>query len=169
MKHEELAYVVDGDDNVITTKKRGEITPDERVRIVSIWIENDKDEVLIAKRASTMSLDPGLWGPSAAGGVKVGSSYEQTAVEEVSEEVGLDVSAEQLTSKGMMLYETRRNGKRMCAVFSIQCNWSIEKFTIEPSEVDEIKWIAKNELARDIRQNPHKYLESADMWEKYFR
>lgn len=169
MKREELGYVVDEDDNVIATKARGDILPSERVRIVCVWVENSQNQVLIAKRASTMSLDPGLWGPSAAGGVKVGSDYKATAIEELSEEIGLKVSTKDLLSRGMMLYETPRNGKRMCAVFSVKCDWPIENFITEPTEVDEIKWISKDDLAQDIKQSPKKYLESADLWERYFR
>ncbi len=168
MIHNELAYVVDENDNIITTKERGKVLPSERVRIVAIWVENNRHEVLIAKRASTMSLDPGLWGPSAAGGVKVGSDYEHTALEEAEEEIGLKVSLSELIPKGKMLYETKKNGKRMCGVFTIKCNWPIEKFKTEPTEVDEIKWVSKQELAQDIKQNPQKYLASADLWEQYF-
>jgi isopentenyldiphosphate isomerase len=167
MIHDELAYVVDDDDRVITIKKRGEVLPSERVRIVSIWLVNTKGEVLIAQRSKSMSLDPGLWGPSAAGGVKVGASYEQAAIEEIKEELGYTAELTDLIPKGKMVYETAQNGKRMCAVFLIKTDWPIEKFKTEPKEVEEIKWIAKTELIDDIKTNPRKYLASAEMWHKY--
>lgn len=168
MIRDELAYVVDDNDNVITTKKRGDILLTERERIVAIWVENLQGEVLIAKRASTMKHDPGLWGPSAAGGVKVGSNYEQTAIEELSEELGLTIQVPDLVLKGKMIYETKKNGKRMCAVFKVISDWPIEKFQIEPTEVDEIKWITKSNLENDIKRNPAKYLASADLWPDHF-
>lgn len=167
MIYDELAYVVDDNDNIIATKERGKVLTSERVRIVSVWVENDKNEVLIAKRSSSMPLDPGLWGPSAAGGVKVGSNYEQTALEEVAEEIGLKVHLSDLIPKGKMVYETKKNGKRMCAVFTVKSNRSVSQFTTEPTEVDEIKWISKNDLVKDIKQNPEKYLASAELWRNY--
>lgn len=167
MEYGEGAYVVDDNDNVLTTKQRDEITPDERVRIVAIWVENSMGEILIAQRAKSMSLDPGLWGPSAAGGVKVGSSYEETALEELREEIGLEVSQSELNPKGKMVYETTKNGKRMCAVFSVNCNWPIAKFKTEPTEVESIQWIKKSVLLADIKNNPSKYLASAELWEQY--
>lgn len=168
MKHEKT-YVVDEEDNVITTKYRDEVSLDERVRIVAIWVHNSNSEVLLAQRAKTMSLDPGLWGPSAAGGVKVGSDYEQTAKEELFEELGLNVDSEKLHLERLenMVYETKKNGKRMCAVFKVIVDRTASDFKIEPAEVEEIKWIKKSDLINDIKVNPGKYLASCELWVKY--
>lgn len=64
----EKAYVVDEKDNIIDIKFRIDTTPQDRIRIVGIWVENSKQEVLIAQRSHGKRLDPGKWGPSAAGG-----------------------------------------------------------------------------------------------------
>jgi isopentenyldiphosphate isomerase len=171
MSKREKVYVVDKDDNILEEKWRDETTPEDRIRIVSVWVENSKGEVLLARRAETMRLHPGLWGPSAAGGVTVGEDYLISAKKELSEELGLDIDKEGIAiiRVGKYLYGTNapNDGLRMLAVFLVKVNWQIQQFTYPEDEVAEIKWIAKANLKRELRSKPDTYLPHAGDWEQY--
>jgi isopentenyldiphosphate isomerase len=61
--------IVNEQDEILYYKEREETTRDEIRRIVSLYVFNEKNEVLIAKRHSSKTLDPNLWGPAVAGTV----------------------------------------------------------------------------------------------------
>lgn len=166
----EKVYVVDEDDNVIEEKWRDETVPSDRIRIVGIWVENSKGEILLARRALTINLHPGLWGPSAAGGVTVGETYLESAKKEVSEEIGLDVDREGIPFEQIdkHTYGTIDDGGlRMLAVFLAKVDWPIEKFTYPEDEVAEIKWVSREELKHELEINPNEYLPHAKTWDRY--
>lgn len=165
----EKVYVVDEKDNVISEKWRDETVPSDRIRIVSIWVENHSGEVLIAQRNRKKKIHPGLWGPSAAGGVTVGESYEMAAKKELFEEIGLDIDEHNinLVKIDKYLYGTLDDGLRMMTVFSTTIDWPIEKFAYPAVDVEALKWITKEKLALDLMSHPEQYLPHANTWEHY--
>lgn len=167
----EKVYVVDENDTVLEEKWRDEATPDDRIRIVAVWVENSKGEILLAQRAHHMRLHPGLWGPSAAGGVTVGEDYLTSAKKELSEELGLDVEKENaaITQIDKHLYGTAAedDGLRMLAVFLVHVDWPLEKFIYPENEVAALKWISKEVLRQDLQEHPEKYLPHANTWKRY--
>lgn len=167
----ERVYVVDEHDNILKEKWRSETTPNDRIRIVAIWVYNNRDEVLIAKRAKTKKLHPGLWGPSAAGGVTVGEDYKAAAKKELFEELGLDIAHDnlELAEVDKYLYGTEApdDGLRMLAVFAVNTSWKLNQFTYPEDEVAEIKWIKKSDLKNDITNNPEKYLPHSQSWFRF--
>jgi len=168
----EKVYVVDENDTVLEEKWRDDTTPSDRIRIVSVWVSNSSGELLIAKRAKHMKLHPGLWGPSAAGGVTVGETYVESAKKEVTEELGLDIEALKIkiTQIDKHTYGTSApgDGVRMLAVFEVNVDWPIEKFTFQKEEVAAIKWISKSDLKKDIKIHPELYLPHASTWDNIF-
>lgn len=64
-------------------------------RSVHIWIVN-KDKVLLQKRSESKESFPGKWDISAAGHISVGEEPCECAVRELQEEIGVDVSCQDL-------------------------------------------------------------------------
>lgn len=86
----EHIVIVDESDNVIGHKERTEIDDQhDTYRVSSVWVFNSKHEILIAQRKLTKKKDPSLWGPSVAGTVEAGESYEKNAYKETAEELGI--------------------------------------------------------------------------------
>lgn len=171
MSKREKVYVVDEQDNVLEEKWRDETTPKDRIRIVSVWVENSHGEVLIARRAFGERLHPGLWGPSAAGGVTVGEDYLTAAKKELEEEVGLAVEKEGLAIEQVDQHtygtDAPDDGLRMLTVFLVKVDWPLEKFVFPKDEVAELKWISKSDLKKELDTHPEEYLPHASTWKRY--
>lgn len=164
MAKDDLAVVVDDEDNIIGYKASGK-TKDQRIRITAIWLKNSQDQILIAQRSSSKWLHPLKWGPAAAGTVEKGESYLVNAEKELEEEIGVnDVALQELT-KQFYEFET---GKRVCMWYQAIIDWPIDKFTLQEDEVEQIKWVDKAWLKQDLAKNPDHYVPSAQTWIKLF-
>lgn len=88
---EEKFDVVDENDNVlgIATRKECHSNPKLIHRGVHIFIFNSDEKLLLQKRSIKKDLYKGYWSSSAAGHVKSGETYEQTAKTELKEELGI--------------------------------------------------------------------------------
>lgn len=86
----EILEVVDADDKVIGTATRAEI---HRLgllhRAVHIFIFNKSGDVYVQRRSDSKDRHASKLDSSAAGHVDPGESYEQTAVRELEEELGI--------------------------------------------------------------------------------
>jgi isopentenyldiphosphate isomerase len=151
--------VVDEFDNIIGAKFRHEIGRDEIYRVASVWVVTPNGQgykVLIAQRKLTKKHDPGKWGPSVAGTVDEGETYEINAVKELGEEVGLldvvlmPMDSESKFHDGACKYFLER--------FIAMGDWRESDFVKQDSEVEDLKLIDIDELIVDVRQNPEKFL-----------
>ena len=88
----EKVIVVDKNNNIIGSKYRDELQSNDIIRVVGVWIENEKGEVLIAQRSFNKKHDPGKWGPAVAGTLEEGESYALNILKEVKEEIGISLS-----------------------------------------------------------------------------
>ena len=79
------------------TKVRGQkLLSGEYHLFVHIWIQNDKKEYLIQKRADHLEWQPGVWAIT-GGSVLAGEDSLTGAIRETSEEVGINLQAAQMT------------------------------------------------------------------------
>lgn len=86
----EMLAVVDENDEVVGSERRDVIHRDGlKHRAVHIFALSKKGEIFLQKRSRLKDKCPGLWDSSAAGHVDAGESYEECAVRELAEELGL--------------------------------------------------------------------------------
>lgn len=164
MSQGEQAILVDSDDNVIAYKDRYNLGPNDRMRMVVIWIEDGNGNVLIHKRATGKKVGPNLWENAAGGGVAKGETYEQAAYKELSEELGLDDVALEYVAKTQF---TSHNGPKMCGWYK----GTIDKSTLlspDEREVQEVKWVDAAELLDDRETYPDNYMPSSQNWRHLF-
>jgi len=91
----EYLDIVNDKDEVIGKGERGEVHKKKLLhRAVHILILNSKDELLYHLRTATKKQYPLHWNSSAAGHVQAGKDIEQSAQEELDEELGIDISLE---------------------------------------------------------------------------
>ena len=88
----ELFIIADKDDNIIGYKTREECHNDKTLihRAVGVILFNAKGEILFQKRSKTKDLYPGMYAISTSGHVSKGESYEETALRELREEMGIE-------------------------------------------------------------------------------
>ena len=95
------------------------------------------------------------WGPAVAGTNDKGESYESNIIKEAEEEIGLKGHSFQKSKK------VRYNGKHnfFCQWFTFTFDKKPDKFKIQEDEVEQIKWFKKEELLKEIEQNPDDFLD----------
>jgi len=134
--------IVDADDNFLYYKDpkerdlRKEIT-----RSSAVWLIDEKGEILVAKRSVNKRHYPNIWGTSAAGGLEGEESYEENAIRETKEELGINIDK-------VISGPTRReygNHEFWAQYFFFHVS-SNTKFTLQESEVDEVRWVSLKEL-----------------------
>ncbi|MDR1033090.1 MAG: NUDIX domain-containing protein [Candidatus Nomurabacteria bacterium] len=155
--------VVNEHDEVIGAKSREEIGRDEIYRVSAVWVvvpRGGRYKVLIAQRKLTKKHDPGKWGPSVAGTVDEGETYESNAVKELGEEVGLaGVEPVPIDGRSKFHDEFGDGGYRyFFKRFIAKGDWQESDFTKQESEVENLKIVDIDELICDIKQRPGKFL-----------
>lgn len=157
----ELIIVVDENDSQIGVIDRDVVDYEHQIyRVAALWVVNVKGQVLIAQRKFTKKKDPGLWGPSVAGTVEQGETYEQNIKKEAFEEIGL--KNVELRPAVKQYVDTPR--KYFCQWFIAWVDWvGTANFTIQEDEVEAIAWIKFEDLLQDYKNSPQKYIPSFGM------
>lgn len=120
-------------------------------RHVSCWIINKKGLVLLQRRAYTKDKNPGLWAKT-GGHVDAGESPEQATIRELKEEIGLDVSKENL-----MYASIYKSSENTCFgyEFVVVTDKEIKEFELQKEEVYEVKYFTIEEIEESfIQKNP---------------
>lgn len=161
---------VDENDNVIGAGTKEEYLRKGIVhRIARVFLFNSKGEILLQKRAATLRAYPGQWDQSVAGHVDEGESYDDAAIREMKEEVGV-VTKLHFVGK---YYSEEIMGDILKKRFSALYTGVTDADPVpDASEVSEIRWVSRDELRNWIARqeadftpgavNAFRYLESKE-------
>jgi 16S rRNA (adenine1518-N6/adenine1519-N6)-dimethyltransferase len=98
--HGEMFDVVDESDQVLRQASRHEVHKNGwRHRAVHIFVFNRAGELFLQKRSRWKDVHPSRWDSSAAGHLNAGEDYEETALREVREEMGVEVGRVELLAR----------------------------------------------------------------------
>ncbi|OGI45475.1 hypothetical protein A2121_00935 [Candidatus Nomurabacteria bacterium GWB1_40_6] len=148
--------IVDENDIVLYYKDRKDRDLRKEIsRSSAIWITNEKGDILIAKRSKNKVNFPNIWGPSAAGTVEEGESYESNIIKEVKEEIGIELDNLSLGPK-----ERESDNHEFFGQYFFSKISSNTKFILQESEVDEVRWISLGELEKWYMENPKDFIVS---------
>jgi isopentenyldiphosphate isomerase len=150
----EIVPIVNDKDKIIAYKNRDDILDEDIYRITALWITNSTNEILIAQRTLTKKINPGKWGPAVAGTVAKGETYKTTIVREALEELGLKNIKPKTGPK------QRSNGthKYFRQWYFLKLDINLKDLKLQKSEVQNVRWISRKDLLKDIKNNPKKYL-----------
>ena len=88
--HDEIIQIVDEDNTEIAAVPRRVMRDQNLIHRASyILVFNSKDELFILRRTMTKDIYPGYWDVAAGGVVLALENYEESAVRELGEELGL--------------------------------------------------------------------------------
>jgi isopentenyldiphosphate isomerase len=105
-------------------------------RAVHVLVFNGRGEVFLQKRSMAKDNFPGLWDSSASGHVDSGEAYDESAVREVREEIGLTIASPPRLFRVEACVET---GQEFVWVYRVE---SEGPFVLNPDEIDAGGWFA---------------------------
>jgi isopentenyldiphosphate isomerase len=150
---EEILDVVDSNDQVIESLPRSEVYKrgDCIIRGCWLFIQNSKGQLWIPRRAKTKSLFPDALDGSAVGHVSAGETYEEAAIRETEEEVGIKLKPEELVCIGRMgPDQLAAMNNRTRAFIKVYLLKSDETPEFDKSEYSEYYWLTPEEIIKRI-------------------
>lgn len=154
---QEMFVVVDKHDRIVGYRTRYECHHNKHLihRGANLVIFDENGRTLLQKRSMTKDIRPGYWQNAVGGHVSKGESYKQAIEREMREELGLTVSV-RLYKKFLFAYA---NETEMEAVFIGE---SRGPFYPNRQEVDEVKFLGKDELQKSIQSGEVRLTELAE-------
>ena len=156
----EKVIVVDENNKIIGAKYRSELDgKKDIIRVSGIWIENEKGEILLVQRSFNKKYDAGKWGPSAAGTLEVGDTYESNIIKEVAEELGVFIESKDVRHIKTFFLEAMNNF--FVGLFYAKMN-SQTKFKLQKEEVEAIRWLFIDEIRKRINSHLEEFTTHFD-------
>lgn len=122
-------------------------------RIVRIMVEDDRGRILLQKRSAHMDTFPNCWDHSAAGHVDPGETYEQAAVCETAEEIGLENI--ELKHIGTWRSHDTVDGRILNRINKLyRAKVKSPKLVLQESEVTDVEWFTPDEIRQLVKNHP---------------
>lgn len=150
---EEIFDVVNERDEVVGQNTRRDV---HRLgllhRAVHVLVFNARGEIFLQLRSAKKDRHPNVWDSSASGHVDSGEDYDTTAVREVREEIGLNLSQ---TPKRLFKIDA-------CAATDAEFVWvyrceSEGPFQLNADEIQRGDWFAPAAITNWIRERPQEF------------
>lgn len=153
----EQVVLVDKNDKKIGIEEKIKAHKDGKLhRAFSIFVFNQKSELLLQKRAKEKYHSGSLWSNTCCGHPRPNESLENAAHRRLKEEMGFDCALAHLDST-CFIYKTKINDlfeHEYDHIFTGEYNDNLKP---DPNEAEGYEWIDIKELQNDIALNPDKY------------
>ncbi len=137
-------------------------------KAVAMFIVNSKNEILIQQRSSNKKLWPNKWDITAGGHVLAGEFGYQSTIRETKEEIGVDVVPTDLLFIGCNISENIQGdivNRHFNEFYIIKKDIDLKDITLQEEEVQDIKWIKKEELLEMINTRSEALTEKWNCWD----
>lgn len=153
---EEYFDVVNDRDEVIGQELRREVhRKGLKHRAVHVLVFNAKGHVFLQKRSLKKDQFPGTWDSSASGHLAPGETYDDAAVRETFEEIGLKLEA--APTRLFKMSACKETGQEFVWVY--RCA-SEGPFKLDPTEVEHGNWFRADDITRWITNRPKDFAEA---------
>ncbi|MEK7094281.1 MAG: NUDIX domain-containing protein [Patescibacteria group bacterium] len=125
-------------------------------RAVHIYLfrkNNNAIDFLVHLRSKTKDLNPNMWDTRFGGHVKTGETVEDTALEELKEEIGVNVQISDLIFGDVYKHDGFPN-REFNIVYYYNFQGDITSLKFNDGEVQEIKWMETQEIIQSMRNTP---------------
>ena len=145
----ELLGIYDNNGNptgrsIVRGDKNAKLNENEHIALAVIFIENDKGEFLIQKT----SKEKGGEYSSTGGHVNYGETPLESIKREVLEELGTDISSDNIVEYGFILYDIP-----LRYLFYIKKNIDVDSINLQEEEVESVKYMSIDEINNLIETN----------------
>ena len=150
---EEIFDVVNERDEVIGKETRSQVHHLGLMhRAVHVLVFNQRGEIFLQKRSLKKDRQPGLWDSSASGHVESGEEYDDCAVRELGEELGLrpPCRPQRLFKLGASAETDQEH------VWVYRCS-AEGPFTLHPDEIESGDWFAPTAVDRWMTERPEEF------------
>ena len=135
--------IVDETNTLICHKEKSEVQVEDIFRVSACIIQNSEGKYLLAQRSLKKKNKPWLWAYAAEGTLSKWESYESNILSKLESEIGLRwVILEKLYTKRRYWVHTFFH-----EVYFMKLDQDIEDFTINSSEVEQMRWFTKEEIS----------------------
>lgn len=138
-----------------------------RHRTSHVWVvrmRNGGLEVLLQKRSPMKESHPGVYDISSAGHIPAGCGYEESAIRELQEELGLVMSESDLHYVGTIkkhneavFFGKPYIDEQVSNVYWVVCDKPEEEFTIQEEELESVMWIRLDECIERVEAGTIKH------------
>ncbi len=119
---------------------------------VSVFIINNKGEILLQKRSLNKRYKPGKWS-SCAGHVCAFETVENTAIREVFEEISVKIEVDELVKIGDREIIIREDNSRVSYSYYVRKDVDLDKVNLQEEEVSAVKWFLIDDIIEMIKNN----------------
>jgi len=156
MTEEEMVVLVDEQDRPIGLQEKLQAHVEGRLhRAISVFLFNDKGEMLLQRRSFSKYHSGGLWTNACCSHPRAGEELQAAATRRLKEEMGIEVSVEKVfdfiyqvsLEKGLTEHEFDHV---FVGIFN-------EEPVLNLDEADDWKWISPEELELDVTKHPENY------------
>ena len=157
MKEEEVILVNENDEQVGTMPKLEAHEKAALHRAFSIFILNDKNEVMLQQRAAHKYHSPLLWTNTCCSHQRVGETNIQAGTRRLQEEMGFVTEIKELFHS---IYKAPfDNGLTEHELDHVMIGHSNQEPQINEDEVASWKWMSTEAIKNDISNSPELYTE----------
>lgn len=156
MQHEEQIILVDTNDVQVGTLEKLETHKKGLLhRAFSIVVKNNKGDMMLQKRAIGKYHSGGLWTNTCCGHPRNGEDLVSAAHRRLKEEMGFDCPLEEAKA---FIYtaDVGRDLKENEFLHVFVGKYENDP-VLNPEEAEDWKWIAEEELKKDVAENPNDY------------
>ncbi len=153
----ERLLIVDENDKIVGTETKEKCHERKGIlhRAFTVFLFNDKGQLLIQKRSKLKKLWPGYWENSCSSHPLKGESYVRAGERRLKEELRISCRLKFLDKfQYQAFYKNVGSENEICAILIGKYNGKIKP---NPKEVAAWKWIGLEELEKEIEKNPQKY------------
>lgn len=158
---DELVVLVDEEDRELGVMSKSQVhgkdTPLHRA--FSVFVFNDKKEILVQRRALSKKTWPGVWSNSCCGHPLPGEEYEEAIRRRVKYELGGELR--HLKKVSDYRYRFERDGvveNEVCPVYMAEIEGEMKR---NPDEVEEVRWMEWDRWLDELRQ------DNAGVWTEW--
>ena len=158
----EFLDIVDENDQVVGRASKDEIYDNSlRHRIAHVLVFNSKGELALQLRGRNVSSRPLHWITSAGGHVQSGETYEQGALREYQEELGVQSKLEFL---GKELFLSLTKPEKFLAIFKTEFNGPFEP---DKHAVERVEFFSFEQIKQIINAGEKFHPELLFIFEKF--
>lgn len=150
---EEIFDVVNERDEVVDRRPRSEV---HRLglmhRAVHVMVFNRRGQVFLQKRSMSKDRQPGLWDSSASGHLDTGEAYDDCAVRELREEIGLNLRAP--PERAFKLPASEQTDQEHVWIYRCEAEGP---FILHPEEIETGGWFSPETVTQWMKDRPAEF------------